>query len=243
MRLLIDAGNTRLKWQLGNREGISVEGVGNLADVDPLPGLPEHPRVRRISVSTVAAEQSREALVAYLERRFQVPAVCHWSEAHRSGLKNAYREYQRMGADRWHAMYGAWQECREGFAVVDAGSAVTIDYVDRSGQHLGGFILPGLQMMIRSLQTEAARIWFDPQQVLQTSPGASTGECVNHGLSWLSAAMVDRIHGDVGKLGLKSIFVTGGDALRLQGLGLRAVHSPDLVLRGLAAIDSEELAI
>ncbi|MDY6816874.1 MAG: type III pantothenate kinase [Pseudomonadota bacterium] len=243
MRLLIDAGNTRLKWQLGNRQDVLASGVGDLSSPDPLQGLPPEPRVRRISISTVAAEARLEALVAHLERRFGVPAVCHWSEAQRGGLRNAYKDYLRMGADRWHAMYGAWQRHREGFAVVDAGSAVTVDYVSPSGQHLGGFIVPGLQMMIRSLQTDAARILFDPEQVLQTGPGVTTGECVNHGLAWLSAAMIERIRADVSTFALRDILVTGGDAERLQGLGLNAIHTPDLVLQGLAAIDSEELAI
>ncbi len=243
MRLLIDAGNTRLKWQLGDRQKVLASGAGVLSSPDPLSGLPADARVRRISVSTVAAEARREALVAHLERRFGVPAVCHWSEAERGGLRNAYQDYQRMGADRWHAMYGAWQTHRKGFAVIDAGSAVTVDYVDGAGQHLGGFILPGLQMMIRSLRTDAARILFDPEQVLETSPGTSTGECVNHGLAWLSAAMIERIREDVDTFGLQDILVTGGDAERLQGLGLNAMHAPDLVLRGLAAIDAEELAI
>lgn len=243
MRLLIDAGNTRLKWQLGDRQKVLASGVGELSSPDPLSGLPVDARVRRISVSTVAAEARREALVAHLERRFGVPAVCHWSEPERGGLRNAYQDYQRMGADRWHAMYGGWQTHRKGFAVIDAGSAVTVDYVDGTGQHLGGFILPGLQMMIRSLQSDAARILFDPEQVLETAPGASTAECVNHGLAWLSAAMIERIREDVGSFGLQDILVTGGDAERLQGLGLSAIHVPDLVLRGLAAIDSEELAI
>ncbi|RBP19455.1 type III pantothenate kinase [Marinobacter pelagius] len=243
MRLLIDAGNTRLKWQLGDRQDVVASGVGDLSSSDPLQGLPPEPRVRRISISTVAAEARREALVAHLERRFGVAAVCHWSEPERGGLRNAYQDYQRMGADRWHAMYGAWKQHREGFVVVDAGSAVTVDYVDHSGQHLGGFILPGLQMMIRSLQTDAARILFDLEQVLETAPGISTGECVNHGLAWLFAAMIDRIRADVSTFALRDILVTGGDAERLQSLGLNAIHAPDLVLRGLAAIDAEELAI
>jgi len=243
MRLLIDAGNTRLKWQLGNRTEILVNGTGDLASPNPLSGFPEEARVRRISLSTVASEARREALVAYLERRFGVPAVCHWSEAQRGGLVNAYSDYKRMGADRWHAMYGAWQSHRDGFVVVDAGSAVTVDYVDASGRHLGGFILPGLQMMIRSLQQDAARIGFEPDQVLKTVPGTSTAECVNQGLAWLSAAMIERVRADAAELALADILVTGGDADRLLQLGLNAIHVPDLVLRGLAAIDAEELAI
>ena len=63
-----------------------------------------------------------------------------------------------MGADRWHAMLAGWVRCKASFAVVDAGSAVTVDYVNAGGRHLGGYILPGLQMMRRSLKVDAARI-------------------------------------------------------------------------------------
>ena len=92
-----------------------------------------------------------------LESFCRAPIVFHWAEPHRGGLVNAYTETDRMGADRWHAMYAAWQADAGGFAVVDAGSAITIDYVADSGKHLGGYILPGKQMMLRSLRQDAAQ--------------------------------------------------------------------------------------
>lgn len=243
MRLLIDAGNSRLKWRL-DRNGQPVEqGAGMLDQANPLPGLAtDFAAIQAVAVSTVADEQKRLRLVEYLSLHSGAPVNFYWSEARRGGLINAYSAPQKMGADRWHAMYAAWHTSRQGFAVVDAGSAVTVDYVAASGRHLGGFILPGLQMMLRSLKTDAARIAFDPTQVLDTKPGQSTGECVNHGLAWLSAGMVERIHQDVHSLNLPEIFVTGGDADRLLGLGLKAVSRPQLVLDGLSLIDHEGLA-
>lgn len=244
MRLLIDAGNTRVKWRLAEGDTVVDQGVSLLVDDAPLAPLAGRvDKVERVAISVVAAEQQRERLSRVISDITQAPVFYHWAEPERGGLRSAYSDPSKMGADRWHAMYGAWLHYKQGVAVVDAGSAVTVDYVDGKGRHLGGFILPGLQMMFRSLKTDAARIGFDPGQVLDRSPGQSTGECVNHGLAWLSAGMVTNIHDDVARFGLKDILITGGDAERLVGLGLRGTMRPDLVLDGLARIDAEEIAV
>lgn len=241
MKLLIDAGNTRIKWHLRTQgkiqqEGFStVDGEGDLNDwafwTDS---------IERIAVSTVISEERRELLKARLEATCGAPIVFHWAESRRGRLINAYGDVHRMGADRWHAMCGGWQATGSGgFAVVDAGSAVTVDYVARSGAHLGGYILPGKQMMLRSLRQDAARIGFESLDVEQGSPGTSTTECVQHGLAWLREAMVARIHQDCGYYGMDRVLVTGGDASGLIDAGLSAVHDPYLVLNGLAAVDDE----
>ncbi|MBO6813203.1 MULTISPECIES: type III pantothenate kinase [Marinobacter] len=241
MKLFIDAGNTRLKWCLDDQDCTLATGTGSLEDENPLSSAGELIRqVRGVAISTVASEERRTHLMDSLAKLCPAPVKFYWSEQSRNGLVNAYQDVSRMGADRWHAMYGAWLDHKQGFVVVDAGSAVTIDYVDTSGQHLGGYILPGLQMMLRSLRTDAARIWFDPDQGLATDPGRNTGECVNHGLAWLSGAMIERVIADARKHGLSDLLVTGGDANRLIGLGLPGTHRPDLVLSGLRAIHAED---
>ncbi|PPI83552.1 type III pantothenate kinase [Marinobacter maroccanus] len=241
MKLFIDAGNTRLKWCLDDQGRTLASGTGLLEEENPVSSAGELiSQVRSVAISTVASEERRAHLLDSLAKLCPVPVQFYWSEQTRNGLVNAYQDVARMGADRWHAMYGAWLDHKQGFVVVDAGSAVTVDYVDSRGQHLGGYILPGLQMMLRSLRTDAARIWFDPEQGLATDPGSSTGECVNHGLAWLSGAMVERVIADAREHSLADVLVTGGDANRLIGLGLSGIHRPDLVLSGLRAIHAEE---
>jgi type III pantothenate kinase len=241
MKLLIDAGNTRLKWCLDDQSRTLASGTGSLDEENPLSSAGELVKqVRSVAISTVASEEKRERLVHSLAKLCPAPVRFYWSEQARNGLINAYQDVSRMGADRWHAMYGAWLDHKQGFVVVDAGSAVTVDYVNKHGQHLGGYILPGLQMMLRSLRTDAARIWFDPEQGLATDPGRSTGECVNHGLAWLSGAMIERVTADARKHALSDVLVTGGDATRLVGLGLPGIHRTDLVLSGLRAIHAED---
>jgi type III pantothenate kinase len=242
--LLIDSGNTRIKWRLERQESADVIalGYGLLTDPDPFHALclPKGERVRSVAVSTVASEQSQRSLVAALKAQFTVPVVCYWSERQRGGLINGYQHPQKMGADRWHGMYAAWQSRHQGFVVVDAGSAMTVDYVAASGHHLGGFILPGLQMMLRSLNSDAARIGFEPGSSVDVHPGLSTSECVNHGLAWLGAALSDQIMKNMHSYGLRDAVLTGGDAERLQRLGLQGRLEPELVLDGLAKIHREQ---
>lgn len=240
MRLLIDAGNSRLKWRLEELGRTVAQGLGGIEDSDPLPDLPvEIVNISRVAVSTVASEEKRLCLLRNLSNRVSAPIRFYWSEASREGLVSAYQNHHQMGADRWHAMFGAWLGYRRGFILVDAGSAITVDYVESSGRHMGGFILPGLSMMRRSLQLDAARIDFAPVLAVSTSPGSNTSECVNHGLAWLSSALIDRVHGDAGSIGVGHVLVTGGDSERLLSLGLNAVYQPSLVLDGLASIDAK----
>lgn len=241
MKLLIDAGNTRIKWQLLSREGVVQRGQG-AQEIESAfeEWAPWAADIERIAISTVISEGARKRLQARLEATCGAPVVFHWAEDRRGKLVNAYSDVSKMGADRWHAMCGGWRaNGAGGFVVVDAGSAITVDYVAHTGRHLGGYILPGKQMMLRSLKQDAARIGFDCLDSDQGAPGTSTTECVQHGLVWLREAMVGRIHQDCGHFGLDQILVTGGDAPGLVGAGLCAIHDPYLVLNGLAAVDGE----
>lgn len=241
MRLLMDLGNSRLKWQL--RQGLTVidQGAGDLDVGGLISGLGDAAHgISGVAISTVASEDACRGLEEALSNRLSMRPRFYWAEAGRGGLVNAYQDFHRMGADRWHGMYGAWKELGGGFAVVDAGTAMTVDYVAADGRHIGGYIVPGLKMMLRSLQLDAARVGFDVRDSRQSEPGRDTGECVNHGLAWLFRGAIERIHADARDYGLAKILATGGDAARLLDLGLEADVRPSLVLDGLNAVDLEE---
>lgn len=240
MRLLIDAGNTRLKWQLYHQGSIEQQGACLFDSQEWLDELVCYSRqIEHIAVSTVVSEAKRNFLVESLGRISGVDVTFYWSEAQRSGLVNSYSDFHRMGADRWHAMYAAWSQRQSGFAVIDAGSAITIDFVAGSGQHLGGYILPGKKMMLRSLRQDAARIGFEASDALSAEPGRSTSECVHHGIVWLWEGLVQRLMADCRRYDLDRILCTGGDAHGLLEAGLPGESHRDLVLAGLGAIDSE----
>lgn len=240
MRLLIDAGNTRLKWQLVEGQGVLTRGGGDLAEPTLFQEVAGHAgKLDRIAVSAVASQAACDGLAVRLEAFSPVPVSWYWTEAARGGLTCAYAEPLTMGADRWHALYGAWSRYRDAVAVVDAGSALTVDLAAADGRHLGGYILPGRGMMLRSLRQDAARIGFADTHAGSLAPGRSTTECVHHGLHWLWQGLVEQLHSDCVRHGIDRILLTGGDAPELQALGLTAEWRPDLVFEGLAEIDAE----
>ncbi|MBJ6138795.1 type III pantothenate kinase [Marinobacter litoralis] len=241
MILLIDSGNTRIKWRLMSGMDRVAVGAADLRAPEPFSTLaPLADQVSRVCVSTVASEASRKALEAEVAKLTPAPIHFFWSEAERNGLQNSYQDVSRMGADRWHAMVAAWSRYCGGCAIIDAGSAVTVDYIDGGGMHLGGFILPGLGMMRRSLKLDAARIGFDVDDQLNTRPGQTTGECANHGLAWLTEGVIRQAHRDAETYGLQNVLITGGDASRFVQLGLRAEHVPELVLDGLQRVVEQD---
>lgn len=147
-----------------------------------------------------------------------------------------------MGADRWHALIGAWSVVQGACAVVDAGSAITIDWIDARGQHLGGYILPGRNMMTGALRQSTARVLFDEQDAEGLAPGRSTSECVFHGRNWMIRALA----GQLGRELTVPVLITGGDGALIKkaldddaDCGIPKVRLyPDLVLEGLALVEA-----
>lgn len=243
MILLVDVGNTRLKWELREQGRMVDRGAALMSELGSDTCFPESlPAVSGVAVSTVVSEAHRHKLADVLAKFTGHTPRFYWSESSRRGLVSAYQDPSRMGADRWHGMYGAWLRCRSGFAVVDAGSAVTVDFVAADGRHLGGYILPGRNMMLRSLKSDAARIGFEPDAVDAAEPGTDTGECVLHGQVWLKEALEARLQADMARYGLGTLFLTGGDAGLFGFSGVTVERSPSLVLDGLEAIVREEAA-
>src|SRR5690606_34738071 len=98
------------------------------------------------------------------------------------------------------------------------GTAVTYDFVDSEGQHLGGFICPGLPLMRSQLRTHTRRIRYDDAAAQQAHssflPGRSTAEAVERGCALMirgfAATQVEIAQQNWG--GDFLLFITGGDA-------------------------------
>jgi type III pantothenate kinase len=161
------------------------------------------------------------------------------------GVRNAYLNPYRLGADRWAALVAARQLTKEHVYLVDAGTALTIDVMGADGTHQGGLIVPGLGLMRQVLVDRAAGIRLEraADSASATSLLArDTSGAVNGGTLYGAVAFVDRVRQDVeSELGaaLRCI-ITGGDAEKLLPLlsGNFEYHE-HLVLRGLAVIATE----
>ena len=93
-----------------------------------------------------------------------------------AGVRNGYSNPAQLGVDRWLAVIGAFHRHRDACCVVDAGTALTIDGVDATGQHLGGFIVPGPRLMVESLLTGTSDLADRWAWEEHARPGQLSGE-------------------------------------------------------------------
>ncbi len=239
--LLFDIGNSRVKWAW--LEGARLHGHGSAAreqfDIRAIaePAWPPS----RIVASNVAAQAFAERFTEVVKKRWGMAPEFIKAEAHGYGITNAYRDPQKLGADRWAALVGARSLSSDACCIVDCGTAVTVDVLDQNGQHLGGVIMPGVHLMRRAL-LETAQISYTPgaHEVVRLTPFAhDTQEAVTHGTLYAVIAGIERAVAEAASTGNgdMSRFISGGDAPRLLpllGAGYR--HEPHLVLQGLALI-------
>jgi type III pantothenate kinase len=148
MKLLVDIGNSRVKWAFGTAGQFVAQGEALRDDGAGLRPLLESARVPDdIRIANVAGTEAGIRIAASLEERFRVAPVFACSAATGAGVRNGYTDAGQLGIDRWLAICAAFARYRAPVCVVDAGTATTIDIVAGSGEHQGGLILPGIALM------------------------------------------------------------------------------------------------
>ncbi|TCK19249.1 type III pantothenate kinase [Thiogranum longum] len=247
MNLLIDIGNTRIKWALQDgEEWISgtplVRGSKPFKDI-ARPAWKELETPERVIVSNVAGAEFEKSVCTWVKRRWKIlPEFLH-SRAEQCGVINAYTKPERLGNDRWAALIAAHGLCRGAAVILGCGTAITVDALSADGRHLGGLIAPGVELMISSVCASASDVTVEDgdtgEIVLLAS---STESAVLGGSLYAAVSLLDRISADLrGELGNDvSLLLTGGDAGRLMPLlESRPAHEPELILKGLAIFARE----
>lgn len=189
--------------------------------------------VEQIWVSSVASADRNTRLAQLLESHWGVLPWIPQSAAQSGILRNSYAEPARMGVDRWLAMLGAQRHSQGRFAVVDAGSALTIDIVADNGQHEGGYIIPGPELMERALLLDTDRVRFAQDVGYALDPGRSTAEAVRHGIAVAQVGSVHVVLEEAGIAATQLLFCGGGAEVLMPLMGVEGGYFPDLVFEGL----------
>ena len=244
--LLLDIGNTRIKAAVLENGRVkvvsSVSHNGSWASVVGELSLSQAPT--SIHIASVAGPNVEKAVSAAFVGRCGLKPVFYRAVANAAGVRNGYREPGRLGVDRWMAIIAAYSRVRGAVCVVDCGTTITVDLVGASGQHQGGFIVPGLMMAKKSLLNGAKEVDVPEGDALcGLSWGRSTEEAVCHGLLFSSVAFIERAFGAFKATdSAANLLLTGGDAPALAVHLEFAQTVPELVLEGIhcsATIHSE----
>ncbi len=280
MKLLVDVGNRRVKWATSDQINVVVgEPIASQTALDnvitnQMIMTDSTARLERLAMqfrklpvpqsvwmSCVSTESVKNDVIKACQHIWKLSPLCIEVEGDALGVENGYENPAMLGADRWAANIGARHIAGHlPLVVIDAGTAVTIDYINGEGRFLGGIILPGMVTMVQSLYTstdqiraahsyscdstgdvgrnDARKISLEHIQLIN----ANTASAVENGGVLAVVAGVDRaveqhLSATDGEL---KIIVTGGDAECIARLSIHDMKcQPNLVLIGLLLISEE----
>lgn len=237
--LLVDIGNSRIKWVLVEGDLWLEQGMADhdewLALQDALAGLPPP---HRVLVSNVAGDRAaRHAHTACTAWNCPVEFIS--AKLEQCGVRNNYERPASLGSDRWAALIAAWHQEHAACLVVNCGTATTVDALSDNGEFLGGLILPGMDMMRHSLAAGAAQ--------LETEKGnwrefpRCTADAIFSGAVQATAGAIHRQYGLLGMPDARCLLGGGAADNVLPHLKLPLARVDNMVLHGLHIIAQEPL--
>lgn len=241
MNLLIDMGNTRLKWAVV-QDGRLIAGRAlvnsqlnrdELVDIWKIQAPP-----KRLVIACVSATPLLELVLAVaVELWPNLEIIPVKSQAHAFGVCNAYQQPEKLGVDRWLALVAVRRHYQIPACIVDCGTAITVDLMDANGNHQGGLISPGLTLMRKSLAEGTEALQFHETDYV-FGLANFTEAAIYSGTLSAAAGLIEHVL--TRQPDTVQLILTGGDAgLIAQQLKCKLVIDTDLVLRGLAiAVES-----
>jgi len=248
INLLIDIGNSRIKLALTDNNDYEYLGAFSIQKVhtanaaeqflSQLDFIPED-----IYISSVADPALDMELRTAIATKWNILPVFMSTQSECCGVANGYEKTFTLGVDRWLALMGAQAHSQSSFIVIDAGTAITVDYVS-DNQHKGGVIVPGLSTLRHSLTDSTANLEADcaPLHHLFQSDGpadllaTNTQSAICGGTLYMAAAFINQIINDIQNSGEQpaEIIFTGGDGELLSSLtNVHSEYVEDLVLQGI----------
>ena len=239
MNLLVDIGNTRLKWILADHDQLIYNSRDFLVyQVDSLsqslwPIWVNLPRPCRLVVASVAEETLQIELITLAKQLWPtITIVKPQVTGYAFGVINAYQVPEKLGVDRWLALLAA-QHFYPGIScIIDCGSAITVDVVTELGEHLGGLICPGVQMMKKTLAHNISALNVETSQA-ELKFANNTGDALANGALYAAVGLIEAV---IARLpNSTQIILTGGDARFLADvLRSGSVVDDNLVFKGLS---------
>lgn len=241
MDLVIDIGNTSLKWTVCDRSELSemqrVRHHGGLP-IDLHAAWEQIPTPERVLVANVGGDALAAAVVRACRSRWGREPRFARTEPRCRGVTIAYAQPERLGVDRWLALLAGHHSCSGPVLIVDAGTALTYDLLLADGRHLGGLILPGIEMMRERLLAGTHIPRVEPEELAEPW-AADTATAIAAGSIQAPAALAERLYDRLAAQigGAPELIVTGSDGERLlPAIDRPAYLEPDLVLQGLALL-------
>lgn len=253
MMLLIDIGNSRLKWATFNQDGalspqksIAYKQANSLEVSIAQSWLELEMPSQGVYIASVADKQVNELISQWILNSWGIEAVFLETGSADCGVINGYENPQQLGVDRWLALIGARAVSRDVTCVLDCGTAITLDILTAHGHHAGGLILPNDAMMRNSLlnnTSDLKQLIADSEQAGHyTLLGRDTQTGILSGSVYAVVGLLEYVLQRLEKNNHVKLILTGGGASKFVPLIQRPCsYMPDLVLHGMAVMVKQRL--
>lgn len=240
MKLLLDIGNSSVNWAMEEDLRFINEGAFSYQKDSIEHSLQENllsiQKPAEVLLANVAGQDVFNCLDNWVSKHWQQQLWQPRVSAQLKGLKNSYSDTQQLGLDRWLAMLAAWDKYQTALCIVDCGSALTIDSIDKDGNHMGGYIIPGIELMQQTLIMNTARIKVSIDKFASLEHAKNTQAAINNGAFLATVSMIDRVVNNMSNelRTTPECIISGGMAKLINPLLKKPFkHEPNLVLNGL----------
>ena len=210
--IYVDIGNSNTKWKI--KDSYFQESTANFS----IENLPTSSKIWVSNVTSSIFDDIPNVMVFEAQKQYK-------------SLVSSYNEPNLLGSDRWFAMIAAYEySVGNSFIMVDIGTAVTIDVVNKRGQHEGGLIFPGIKKIRETFQFPVTREFKNINSFAQSTENAWSLGTMN-----LVVNLIDtKVQECKQKFSNLKVFLTGGGYLEIKNfLNFHHEYHRNLVLDGL----------
>lgn len=246
MKLLIDIGNSRLKWatsqphQLPQAEYLDYRQTQAFNHLQACWAKLSQPE--QIALSCVANQHIADQVIELAQTLWPTIDILRpVASATALGVSNAYQQPEKLGIDRWLALIAAHHHYPGACCIVDCGTAITLDFIDSFGQHQGGLISPGLYLMKKSLaQNTAALPWGTTPASVQLA--TATEAAIANGTLLAAVGLIETtLQRQVTRY---QLILSGGDALQIaESLSIHSLIDQSLIFKGLLCYCEQDRSV
>jgi len=236
MNLLVDVGNTRTKYIFQDNDKESLVSTIENSHLNESWMTNSFKGVSRCVLSNVRHNAITNMFDNWSKENSIELRVVN-SERNQHGVTTNYDNPESLGVDRWLALIGAKSIFpNENILIVDSGTATTVDVLTAQGEHLGGWILPGIELMTKSIVGAASKVQATPKIINSLNFASNTSDAVNNASYVATIGLIEQAKAlcEKSRIKLDRIVLSGGSAESILDLiALDAIHVPNIVFEGL----------
>lgn len=223
MKLLVDVGNTALKLALYNEDKITFVEQQQL----------NWQGITQVLVASVRANPLLDSLVSEANEK-GIEVKFAKVSAQQNGVTCAYAEFKNLGIDRWLVVLAAaYLYPNQSSIIIDAGTATTVDVLIDGKTHKGGWIIPGIDLMMESIVVRAEKVFANETVMFANNLGSNTPEALSYGCLAANLGLIQQARALFGEN--IQVLCTGGYGKLLAQHLENSEFIEDLVLQGLVA--------